>query len=202
MPTHRPCLGIGRRQGSGRSHPRNKSSCRCPAWLHIGSWQCIARCTSLLHSPSHQLHSRSLFGSQQQGKYLAATHTLPCRPVAGSVPCRNHPTHFHLRRLRPSEREFHLWQVPSHRRKRFHRCPIACLHYPACQRASRLWQVPSHRRKRFHRCPMACLHCPAYHREMLHQRRNSRHLSCCCSSRRMRKASLPVECGGQYLCFA
>jgi len=49
-------------------------------------------------------------------------------------------------------------------RKRFHRCPIACLHCPASQRASRLWQLPSHRRKRFHRCPIACLHCPAYHR--------------------------------------
>jgi hypothetical protein len=233
MPTHRPCLCIGLRQGSGRSHPRSKSTGRRPAWLHIGPWRCIARCTSLWRSPSRRLLPRRRFDSQQQvRKYQTSTRTLPCRPVAGSAPFRNYLKSFHLRRLRPSRREFHLSQIPSNHPSRFHRCPMTCLRCPACHRDFHLSQVPTDRRKRSRRCPISCLQCPACHRgfhwsqvpsnrrkrfrrpclhhpscrrELLHRRWDSHQCdrSCCWSSSRpTRTVPLSARCGRSNLCFA
>jgi len=173
MPMRRPRPCIGRRQGSGRYHLRNKSTCRHPGWLHIGPWPYIAHCTSLWRSPSHRLHSRSWFGSRSQGnRSWSATRISPCRPVAGSGLCPKCWRFFHLRRPCRSRREFHLPQVPSHRLKRFRR-PMTGLHHPAYRREFHLPQIPSHRLKSQHQCPMMCLRRPTYRQELLRHRWNS-----------------------------
>jgi len=103
-PTHRPCLC--RRTGSVRSRPRNRSTCRTQSASHWPWVYCTLHFVIALTVPSAsatQLVWQSVTG---QSPVVCDAH-MRCRPVAGSGPCRNCLMSFRLRRLRPSQQEFH-----------------------------------------------------------------------------------------------